>query len=79
MKKRTGENKLSKYQFVFENGDGESDSLNVPFTKSELNGALRKLGKSAPGKDTICYSMLENLSDNGKDVVLKLYNKIWSE
>jgi len=61
------EETVSKYQRVFEN---------EKFTKGELNRALKKLGKSAPGKDTICCSMLENLSDSGKDVLLKLYNKI---
>jgi len=73
------EETVSNYQRVFVNGNGESDNLNEKFTKGELNRALKKLGKSAPGKDTICYSMLENLSDSGKDILLKLYNKIWME
>lgn len=61
-------------------GNGEEkEVLNLEFTKSELNGALRKLGKTFPGKDGITYTMLKNLTDEGKEVLLSLYNKIWQE
>ena len=58
---------------------GESSGTLGRTTKTELNNALRKLGKSTPRKDTICYSVLENLSDKGKIVLLNVYNKIWQD
>ena len=75
--KRGREETVKKYQYVFDNEVSEGGVLDVLFTKTELNKALKKLGKSSPGTDKICYSMLENLSDKGKDVLLSMYNKIW--
>lgn len=67
---------IRNFQFEGENGDDE-EVLNLKFSKAELNSALRKLGKTSPGKDGICYSMLNNLTNKGKDIILCLYNKIW--
>lgn len=55
--------------------------LNRLFTLQELNRALQKVGRSTPGRDRICYSMLEHLSDEGKCVLLHvcMYNKVWEE
>lgn len=53
--------------------------MNTLFTIAELDNALRKLGKSSPGGDGICYTMLEKLTDKGKEVLLALYNKVWTE
>lgn len=70
------EETLSKFQVDMQAGEGEG-VLNMPFTRSELNGALRKLGKTAPGKDQICYSMLKNITEEGQEVILKLFNRVW--
>jgi len=75
--KRGRNETAGKYQYVFGNEDSEGGELDVLFSKSELNMALRKLGKTSPGRDKIC--MLGNLSDKGKDVLLNLYNKVWIE
>lgn len=53
--------------------------MNIPFTKTELNRSLRKFNLSAPGKDQICYTMISNLSDTAKDILLELYNRVWEE
>lgn len=38
-----------------------------------------KLREPSPGKYIICYSMLENLSNRGKDILLNLINRIWRD
>ncbi len=55
------------------NDEGEQ---NVPFSMGEL---LEHTGKTAPGKDEVCYSMLKQLSKEGKKKLLMLYNKVWEE
>lgn len=61
---------------VMQNDEGEQ---NVPFSMGELSRALTKTGKTAPGKDEVCYSMLTQLSKEGKKKLLMLYNKVWEE
>uniref|UniRef100_A0A3B3Q2D7 Reverse transcriptase domain-containing protein n=1 Tax=Paramormyrops kingsleyae TaxID=1676925 RepID=A0A3B3Q2D7_9TELE len=55
----------------------EDGDQNLPFSLEELSKALAKTGLSAPGKDEICYIMLKHLSDEGKKVLLGLFNKVW--
>lgn len=47
------------------------------FSMTELNRVLKKARKTTPGKDQVNYCMLNNLSNRGKEVLLKLYNKVW--
>lgn len=43
--------------------EGETEEfINAPFTKAQLNGALKRTKPSAPGKDQICYIMINHLS-----------------
>lgn len=58
------------------NLDGVQD---VPFSMGELRKALDKTGKTAPGKDEICYSMIKHLSEGSLEKLLLLYNKVWDE
>lgn len=58
-------------------GDDSNDLTSVPLTKAELNRALRTTKKSLPGKDEICYIMINHLSETSKDILLELYNKVW--
>ena len=62
-----------------DNAEVSGQEINALFTISDLNNALRRLGKSSPGGDEVCYSMMENLTNEGKEVLLALYNKIWVE
>lgn len=39
--------------------------------------ALNKCGKTAPVEDDISYCMLKNVSERGKSVLLKMYNRVW--
>uniref|UniRef100_A0A669EWH7 Reverse transcriptase domain-containing protein n=1 Tax=Oreochromis niloticus TaxID=8128 RepID=A0A669EWH7_ORENI len=57
---------------------GDTDnSLNILFTKTELHRVLQKSKLSAPGKDQVCYTMLNQLSESAKDLLLGLYNRVW--
>lgn len=49
------------------------------FSIFELNRALSKTKELTPGKDQITYSMIRNLTDISKEVLLKLYYKVWEE
>lgn len=40
---------------------------------------MAKTGKTTPGKDEVCYIMLKHLSDEGKKLLLMLFNKVWVE
>ena len=58
---------------------GPFDSLFVKkFTRTELDNSLKKckLGK-APGPDEVTSDMLIQLSEYGKDMLLKIINKTW--
>ena len=51
-----------------------------PLTSGELECALKKLLKrKSPGPDKLHNEMLQNLGGKGKSVVLKLFNKTWTE
>lgn len=55
-----------------------SDSvMDKDFTLFELNRALVGARNTSPGKDGICYRMIDVLSDMAKYEILKLYNRVW--
>lgn len=51
---------------------------NLPFSVKELNDALQQSKIGAPGPDTISNDMLKNLTPEMKEILLKLYNKLWN-
>ena len=49
-------------------------------TKGELEGAIKKLKKrKSPGPDKVHNEMLQNLGEKGRAILLKLFNKTWTE
>ncbi len=52
------------------NGDGGQEA---PFNMGELQRALNRVGKTASGKDQVCYSMLKYLSLDSQEKLLMLY------
>lgn len=50
---------------------------NWDFTMEELKTALRKCKGTTPGPDEIHYEMIKNSTDETKEVILKLYNRLW--
>ncbi|XP_026475063.1 uncharacterized protein LOC113378715 [Ctenocephalides felis] len=55
----------------------ENDLLSKPFTKWELEKTWNKRTDTAPGLNNIQYSMLRNLPEKGKQILLKIINKYW--
>ena len=60
------------------NRDSQPEYLTKPFEFNELLKAL-KTNNSAPGKDHIQYSIIWNLPDSIKKVLLYIFNKIYCE
>ncbi|XP_026471446.1 uncharacterized protein LOC113375715 [Ctenocephalides felis] len=52
-------------------------SLIRPFSLWELEKSWSKIKDTAPGLDNIHYSMLKNLPQSGKEILLKIINKYW--
>jgi len=52
--------------------------LNANFSLSELKFAIKSTRKTSPGADIICYEMFKHMSDTSLQVLLSLYNSIWS-
>ena len=49
-------------------------------TKGELEGAIKKLKKrKSPGPDKVHNEMLQNLGEKGRAILLKLFNRTWTE
>ncbi|KAG5858981.1 hypothetical protein JTB14_027662 [Gonioctena quinquepunctata] len=55
----------------------ENLTYNDMFKIEELEHALETCKESAAGHDSIMYGMLKHLPPEGKENILKLYNKIW--
>ena len=53
------------------------ENLDLPFSMYELRRAISSTRQSAPGKDDICYCMLDNMDDRSLDIILKLINRVW--
>ena len=58
-------------------GSGQDQEYNVSITRQELDAVLKGLKDSAPGPDEVHNRMLQNLSEEGKDFLLKLLNKVY--
>ena len=58
------------------NKEAETDR---EFTLSELDEIISHLKDTAPGIDTVCYSMIKNLSVPSKYLILRLMNQSFTE
>jgi ribonuclease HI len=74
---REHRDKVEKDKLDF--GTRETLGYNKPFTEQELEHALELSSDSAPGPDEVIYSMLKNLGPNAKQLLLKLFNRIYKE
>ena len=57
----------------------EVEDMDKPITRLDLNTVLGKTKASAPGLDGVHPLMLINLPDEGKDRLLHLINRSWTE
>lgn len=53
--------------------------MDAVFTLYELKQALEGVNHTSPGKEEVCYEMIKHVSDNGLNVILRLYNEIWRQ
>jgi len=61
-----------------ENFYHQKNYLNIPFNETELYNAISKCKSKSPGPDKIPYSFIQNLHNNGKIQLAKIYNAIWN-
>ena len=52
---------------------------NNPVKIEEIYAALKSSKNTAPGEDTIHYSMLRNMSDRTFEFLLYIYNRVWAQ
>ena len=57
----------------------EAVDTDKEFTLSELEEVLHRLKDTAPGDDTVCYSMIKNVPLATKHLFLRLINQSFSE
>ena len=57
----------------------QDQDYNVPITRQELDTELKSLKDSAPGPDEVHNKMLQNLSEEAKEFLLTLLNKVFLE
>lgn len=57
--------------------NNNNNYLLKPFSMQELNRALKQNNNTAPGKDNVHYSMLSNIPNEGKRLLLNIFNNIF--
>lgn len=77
IKKSRNQNK-NKYPDLMMKRSPSGDALDADFTMYELKMALGGVKHSSPGKDDICYVMIQHLSDRSLNIILNLFNKVWN-
>ncbi|XDV45291.1 hypothetical protein PO909_013411, partial [Leuciscus waleckii] len=77
IKKNRNKNK-SQHPDVLMKRNPTGDTLDADFSIYELKMALGRVKHTSPGRDDICYIMIQHLSDSSLKVVLDLFNKIWN-
>lgn len=55
----------------------DEESYNLPFTYKELERAIARGKKKAPGRDRVMYPMIQQLPDFATHKLLELLNNIW--
>jgi ribonuclease HI len=58
--------------------DPNNRDINKTFNRMELEQALGRGKSSSPGEDGLKYDMLRNMPEEGKQMLLNLYNLVWS-
>ena len=71
----------SKIEFTDDSTkEQQKQPINEEFSMKELQEAIKKTkASSAPGGDTISYSMIKEMPDQANEQLLNLFNQIWKE
>ena len=72
------ENHLDSIDTTNLEGEIQLVYINDQFEMPELEKALNKYKPSTPGIDKIPYEIYNNLPEKGKEILLKLINKLWN-
>lgn len=67
----------SDNEMLFHHKENDESVLNEKFKMSELEKALKRCKNTSPGKDQLCYEMFKHMSADSKNVILKLFNRVW--
>ena len=62
---------------IVDRAELSGDPLDLHFIMFELKKAIVRARQTTPGKDGVCYAMLEHMTENSLSVVLKLFNRVW--
>jgi hypothetical protein len=55
-----------------------TETYNMPFTKTELQDTIKNSHDTSPGPDNIHYQFLKHLPENSLQLLLHLFNNIWT-
>ena len=75
----THKRKIEKQKLSFYTRQNEYLTYNDPFTNIEFQSALSKSKESSPCEDQISYSMIKHLHPTMMDLLLKCFNRIFTE
>ena len=73
------QNKIASSSDISKHDNLENIWYNKPYTLTELNKAINNKKGTATGLDKTSYTMLKHLPKKCKEILLKLFNTIWSE
>ena len=72
-------NAEERREIQFHINEQSPEHYNEPLTLEELEHTLNTAKDTAPGQDQIKTIMLKQMPPNGKQYMLKLFNKIWNQ
>ncbi|XDV52299.1 hypothetical protein PO909_021042 [Leuciscus waleckii] len=65
------------YGNYLERREDSNSVMDAQITMEEMRRAIKKSGLTSPGKDDICYVMIEHLGVLASTKLLGFYNKVW--
>ncbi|XP_063075987.1 RNA-directed DNA polymerase from mobile element jockey [Engraulis encrasicolus] len=71
------EEMVRRHPKVLEKKVTVNETSDFPFSMFELKRALSGVRSTSPGKDEICYVMVDKLCPEAQGVLLQLFNMIW--
>jgi len=65
------------YGDLLERREDSNSIMDAPITMEDMRRAIKGSGLTSPGKDDICYVMIEHLGVLTSTKLLGFYNKVW--
>ena len=76
--KKIKNNHEIKYAAELKKKGNDLEIYNQPITLKELKSTLNKKHNSAPGGDSISYTIFKNLPETALETIVNFFNKIWN-